>query len=58
MVYVCYNMNMSKKVFISFNKSEAKAKSLSSVLSSFRIEGVELTTKQIESVKSRLHLGK
>ena len=39
-------------------KAAAKANSLRSLLTSFRIEGVTFSPKQIESIKSRVHFSK
>ena len=39
-------------------KAAVKARGLASMLTSFKIEGVTFSPKQIESIKSRVHLAK
>lgn len=39
-------------------KASAKMNSLKSMLTSFRIEGVTFSPKQVESIKSRAHFSK
>lgn len=50
--------SQTKIVLTPAQKAAAKSNSLQSMLTSFRIEGVRFTPRQIASVKSRLHFSK
>jgi len=47
-----------KAVLTPAKKSAAKANSLKSMLTSFKIEGIVFSRKQIEAIESRTHLSK
>ena len=60
---LCYNTRMGKSFakisrLTPQKKATAKANSLKSMLTSFKIEGIVFSRKQIEAIKSRAHLSK